>query len=167
MKNEAEDTREFGTLSELIEGIEVAMLTTRARDGGLVSRPLQTLEMDAQGDLYFFTAADSGKVEELLAHPEVNVAYADPSRQRYVSVRGRASIERDRARIDALWTPAAKAFFPEGRDDPDLAVLRVRVESAEYWDSPSTFVGRAIGFARALAGEGPKALGDHGHVGPR
>lgn len=167
MKNDAEQTEGLRTLSGLIEGIEVAMLTTRTADGGLVSRPLQTLKMDAGGDLYFFTAADSGKVDELLAHPDVNLGYANPSKQRYVSVRGHATIERDRARIEELWSPAAKAYFPQGKDDPNLVVLRVRVDSAEYWDSPSTFVGRALGFARAVAGEGPSAMGEHGHVDRR
>ncbi|MBS7455839.1 pyridoxamine 5'-phosphate oxidase family protein [Coralloluteibacterium stylophorae] len=167
MENNADHTRSLHELGELIDGIDVAMLTTRTASGGMVSRPLQTLRMEPSGDLLFFTSASSGKVDELTQHPEVNLGYAEPDKQVYVSVRGTATIERDRALIDDLWTPMAKAFFPEGKDDPDLVVLRVRIESADYWTGSGNFVGRAIGFARALAGEGSSAMGEHGHIEPR
>jgi len=131
MKNdEHQPTADLRRLGELIEGIEVAMLTTHAADGSIVSRPIQTLQFDHCGDLYFFTAADSGKVEELIAHPDVNLSYAHPSKQRYVSIRGQASVERDRAKIHELWSPLQKPFFPGGEDDPRIVVLRVQVRDA-------------------------------------
>ena len=101
MKNEPHPSADLDKLGELIDGIEIAMLTTHATDGSLVSRPLQTLKFDASGDLVFFTAADSRKLQDLQANPDVNLAYANPEEQVYVSVRGTASIDRDRATIDA------------------------------------------------------------------
>ena len=89
-------------LSELIEGIEIAMLTTRAADGSMVSRPLQTLKFDCGNELVFFTAFDSAKVDELTAEPQVLLSYADLQRGRFISVRGVASIDRDQATIDTL-----------------------------------------------------------------
>jgi len=162
MKNETQSTDDLRKLGELIDGIEVAMLTTHAADGSMVSRPLQTLEFDAGGELVFFTAADSRKIDELQANPDVNIAYANPGKQVYVSVRGAAHIDRDRATIDALWSPVQKIFFPQGKDDPNLVVLRVRVRDAAYWESAGNFIARALDFASGMLSKEPRDLGKHG-----
>ncbi|HEV7491904.1 MAG TPA: pyridoxamine 5'-phosphate oxidase family protein [Rhodanobacteraceae bacterium] len=164
MKNESHATLAMHKLGELIKGVEVAMLTTRASDGGMVSRPLQTLKFDSADELVFFTAADSRKVEELRANPDVNIAYANPGKQIYVSVRGAVRIDRDRAAIDALWSPAQKIFFPQGKDDPNLVVLHVRVRDAAYWESAGNFIARAIDFASAMMSSEPRDLGKHGKL---
>lgn len=164
MKNESPMSADLRKLCELIEGIEVAMLTTHAADGSLVSRPLQTLEFDASGELVFFTAADSRKIDELHANPDVNLAYANPSRQTYVSVRGRARIDRDRATIDALWSPVQKIFFAQGKDDPNLVVLRVHVRDAAYWESAGNFIARALDFASGMLSGEPRDLGKLGKL---
>jgi general stress protein 26 len=137
-------------LGELIKDIRIAMLTTTEADGSMRSRPMATQESDFDGELWFFTDARSPKVDEAAHHP-VNVSYADPKHQRYVSVSGKAELVRDRKKIEELWNPAYKAWFPEGLDDPNLALLRVHVEKAEYWDSPGSAVVHLIGFAKALA----------------
>jgi general stress protein 26 len=164
MKNEAHPSADLTKLGELIEGIEVAMLTTHAADGSIVSRPVQTLEFDASGDLVFFTAADSKKLEELARNPDVNLAYANPKKQVYVSVRGSARWDRDPATIDALWSPVQKVFFPDGKDDPNLVVLRVRVRDAAYWESAGNFVARALDFAKGMLSHEPRDLGKHGKL---
>jgi general stress protein 26 len=128
----------------------------------MVSRPLQTLEFDAGGELVFFTAADSRKIDELQANPDVNIAYANPGKQVYVSVRGTAHIDRDRATIDALWSPVQKIFFPQGKDDPNLVVLRVRVRDAAYWEPAGNFIARALDFASGMLSKEPHNLGKHG-----
>ena len=166
MKIEPGNANQLDKLGELIENIEVAMLTTRAADGSLVSRPLQTLKLDADGELIFFTAVDSHKVDELTAAGDVNLAYADHDNRRYVSVRGRTRIDRDRAIIDELWSSGQKIFFPEGKDDPNLAVLRVRVRDASYWESADNFVLRALDFSRAMLSKEPADLGKRGHIQP-
>jgi len=164
MKREIQATPDLAKLGELIDGIEVAMLTTHASDGSMVCRPLQTLEFDHSGELVFFTGADSHKVDELRANPDVNIAYANPGKQSYVSVRGTASIDRDRATIDALWSPVQENFFPQGKDDPNLVVLRVRVRDAAYWESAGNFVARALDFAKGMLSKDPADLGKHGKL---
>ncbi|HEY6894288.1 MAG TPA: pyridoxamine 5'-phosphate oxidase family protein [Rhodanobacteraceae bacterium] len=164
MKNESQHSADLAKLGELIDGIEVAMLTTHATDGSMVSRPLQTLEFDASGDLVFFTAADSAKLAELAANPDVNLAYANPKKQTYVSVRGTARWDRDGATIDALWSPVQKIFFPHGKDDPNLVVLRIRVRDAAYWESAGNFVARALDFAAGMLSQEPRDLGKHGKL---
>ena len=162
MKNQMQPTADLEKLGELIEGIEVAMLTTHAGDGSMVSRPLQTLEFDGGGELVFFTSIASRKIGELTANDDVNLAYANPSKQIYVSVRGTARIDRDRATIDALWSPMQKVFFPQGKDDPDLVVLRVRVRDAAYWESAGNFIARALDFAHGMLSKEPRDLGKQG-----
>lgn len=164
MKNDApHDDADLRKLGELIDGIEVAMLTTQAQDGSMVSRPLQTLKLTAEGELVFFTGADSAKVNQLTDDLDVNLAYANQDDKCYVSVRGRARINRDQALIDELWSPAQKVFF-SGKDDPNLTVLRVRVRDAMYWQSASNAVERALDFAKGMWSGQPREVGHQGHL---
>ena len=150
---------------ELISDIKFAMLTTQAPDGVLRSRPMATLKAPFEGDLWFFTADDSPKVDEISREHHVCVSYAEPSRQKYVSVSGLATLVRDRQRIQELWTPAAKAWFPGGVDDPHLGLLRVRVNAIEYWDSPSSKMVQLFGFMKAVAtGQRLENAGEHKKV---
>ncbi|HXE77062.1 MAG TPA: pyridoxamine 5'-phosphate oxidase family protein [Rhodanobacter sp.] len=164
MKNQAPANTDLHQLGELIAPLEVAMLTTRTADGSLVSRPLQTLKLDDNGELLFFTSIKSHKVDELTADPTVNLAYADPSEQCYVSVRGRARMDRDEDTIDELWSPGQKIFFPDGKDDANLMVLRIRVQDANYWEAAGNLVARAFDFARGMLDDKPSDLGGHGHL---
>jgi general stress protein 26 len=148
-------------LHELIKDIRFAMLTTVEEDGTLRSRPMATQQFEFDGDLWFFTSADTPKVDEVQHHQQVNVSYSEPKDQKYVSVSGMAELVRDRQKIEALWNPIFKAWFPKGLDDPDLALLRVSVEKAEYWDSPSSGVVRLVGFVKALTTGKPYSGGDH------
>lgn len=122
-------------LSALIEDIGVAMLATVAPDGSLRSRPMVSQGGIEEGELWFFTADDSGKIAEIEQDHEVNLAYAEPKDRRYVSISGRATLVRDPERVRRMWSPEVEAWFPGGPDDPRLALLRVRVHAAEYWDS--------------------------------
>ena len=136
-------------LGKLIKGIRIAMMTTALPDGRLRSRPMATQQTDFDGDLWFFTDADSGKVYEIGRENHVNISYADPSGNRYVSVTGTASVVRDQAKIKELWNPLHKAWFPKGPDDPNLTLVKVDVAQAEYWDGPSSTVVQVIGLAKA------------------
>lgn len=137
-------------LKELIEGIDFCMLTTV--DGGhFRSRPMSTQEFEFDGDLWFFTNENTHKVTEIQQDDRVNVAYSKPEDSRFVSVSGRGEIVKDRAKIEELWSPVLKAWFPDGLEDPTLCLLRVNVEEAEYWDQPSGKIVQALGFVKALA----------------
>jgi general stress protein 26 len=105
-------------------------------------------------------------VEEVDRHIEVNLGYADPGSNTFVSVSGKAQLVRDAAKAQELWSPILKAWFPDGLHDPDLALLRVKVEHAEYWDSPSSKLVQLAGFVKAVAtGKSYQAgPGEHGTV---
>jgi general stress protein 26 len=162
MKIDTQATADLRKLAELIDGIDVAMLTTHAADGSMVSRPLQALKFDTNGELVFFTSIDSAKIDQLTENPDVNVAFADAHHQRYVSVRGSARMDREAATVEELWSLPQKIFFPQGKDDPHLVVLRVQVRDAAYWESAGNFVARALDFARGLLGDEPSDLGKQG-----
>ncbi len=147
-----EKTREEAVkkIRELLEGIDFCMLTTI--DGGhLRSRPMSTQQADFDGDIWFFTSDDTHKIDEIAKDDRVCAAYARPESDTYVSVSGRAEIVNDRAKIEELWNPILKAWFPEGLDDPHLCLLKVSAEQAEYWDSPSGKLVQLFGFVKALA----------------
>lgn len=143
-------------LWSLIKGIQVAMLVTD--DGShLRSRPMVASQKEFDGTLYFLTRASSPKVGEVRQEERVNVAYADSGQQHYVSLSGRAHLTRDKTALDEHWSEPARTWFPKGRDDPDLALLVVEVEEAEYWDAPSSTMLYAYGYVKAvLTGEAPK-----------
>ncbi len=148
--------------NELVKDIRFAMLTTQQPDGSLRSRPMATLTAPFDGDLWFFTDDDSPKVDEINQEHHVCLSYAEPAHQKYVSVSGLASLVHDKARAKELWTPAAKAWFPRGTDDPHLGLLRVRVRSVEYWDSPSSKMVQLFGFLKATAtGKRLENAGEH------
>lgn len=160
---DADTTRK---LSALVDGIGTAMLTTVAPDGGLRSRPMATQGRGLEnGEVWFFTGDRSGKVAEIDAEHEVNLAYAEPKAQRYVSLSGRARVLHDPERAKQLWSPEVKAWFPGGPDDPHLALLRVRVHSAEYWDAPSGKMASLYALAKSkLGGGAAPEVGEHRKV---
>ncbi len=149
---------------ELVKDIKFAMLTTRSSDGSLHSRPMFTQDIEFDGELWFFTGASSGKISDIEANPDVNVAYSKPEGGMYVSVTGKASLSRDRAKILELWKPEYKIYFEDGPDDPDLILLKVDVNEAEYWTSNRNPVLRLFGLAKALVTKDPKSLGEQGHI---
>lgn len=150
-------------LRRLLKGIRFAMLTTLGEDGRFHSRPMATQEVERGGALWFFTGVSSRKVREVNLEPRVSLAYSDPDDNRYVSVWGNGKMVRDPAKAKELWSPALKAWFPKGLEDPELSLLRVDIEGAEYWDNPSSKLVQIVGFAKAVVtGQRATGLGEHG-----
>ena len=141
----------LGKLREIVKAVDICMLTTTDERGGLHSRPMSNnREVEFDGDLWFFTYGSSHKVDEIGRVPKVNASFADVDGQLYASLTGRAEVVRDRAKIEELWKPQLRAWFPEGVETPDIALLKVTVERAEYWDSSQSLVAHAIGFVSSL-----------------
>jgi general stress protein 26 len=153
-------TENIERLSKLINGIDTCMLTTM--DGGVLrSRPMSTQKFEFDGDLWFFTSTDTHKVEEIEKDSRVNVSYAAASKTSYVSVSGRATLLRDQAKIDEYWEPSHKLWFPDGKDDPKLILLKVEVEQAEYWDFSTGIITHVFSFLKTMVtGAEPDDSGD-------
>lgn len=160
--SKADDVRK---LWKLIRRIDVAMMTTACDDGSLRARPMMTQKKEFDGGtLWFFTDVDSAKVHEIEREKHVNLTYADPADNVYVSVSGRASLVRSPKKEKELWRPAYRAWFPQGLNDPKLALLRVDVDRAEYWDSPSSTMVQLAGLVKTtMTGRRPKG-GEHKKV---
>ena len=158
-------TQSLEKLRTLIKDIDFCMLTTIDEEGDPHSRPMSSNgDIDPNGDLWFFTAASSLKVDEVTNSPKVNVSFADPENQRYVSVTGLARLVRDREKIDELWRPQFKIWFPKGKDDPEVALLCVSLEKGEYWDSPGSTIGYALSFVSSLITGKQPDLGENKKV---
>ncbi len=150
MSETTHSSEDIQKIAELIKGIDFGMLTTIDEAGHLHSRPMSTNgEVEFNGDLWFFTSSTSHKVYEIERKPQVNVSFASPKDQNYVSLSGTAELVLDKEKMAELWQPQLKAWFPQELDTPDIALLKVNVETAEYWDAPSSFVAHAIGLVKA------------------
>ena len=140
------------TLNQLINKISFGMLTTTDKEGHLHSRPMTSCEdVDVSKALWFFTGIRSHKVDEIKRNHEVNISYASPEDHSYVSLRGNAEIVLDRPQMEALWRSDFATWFPKGLDDPDLVLLKVAVEDAEYWDSRTSAVAEAVDLIKSFA----------------
>lgn len=127
---------EFELLKDKIKDIRFAMLSTVEEDGDIHMRPMATHDMDEDGTLWFFTYDDSNKVREIRQNPRVGLGYENHTAETYVTAAGIAEVVKDRAKIDEIWSDLLKAWFPNGKDDPRIALLKVTLHQAEYWDRP-------------------------------
>ncbi|MBS3029210.1 MAG: pyridoxamine 5'-phosphate oxidase family protein [Dolichospermum sp. DET50] len=142
------DTKpQIQALRQLLAGLECGMLTTIDDDGSLHSRPMSIgHEIDDNGTLWFFTSANSHKIVEIQHHQQVNVSFSAPNQQRYVSILGTAQLTRDRYQLQEKWRPELGIWFPQGIDEPDIALLKVKVNKVDYWESSSSFIPQTISF---------------------
>jgi general stress protein 26 len=151
MSDQTPVTHDLSKLFDKIKDVRIAMLTTFDEQNELHSRPMYTLKPQPDGSLLFFTDSESAKVFEVKKDSHVNLSYAHPGDNVYASVTGHASINHDKAKIAELWSEDMRAWFPKGKDDENIRILRVDIYKAEYWDSPSSILSRAYGYVRAVA----------------
>lgn len=151
-------------IGELIKDIRICMMTTAAPDGSFDSRPMATQKTEFDGTVWFLTRHESGKVHEVENDAHISLLYADPSKKDYVAVKGRAHISTDRTKIHELWNPMFKAWFPDGEDDLHIAVLKVEVTEAQYWEASSNSILFGMKYLAAAATGGKIRVGETGKV---
>lgn len=137
-------------LRGLLRRMPVGMLTTHTLDGVGHSRPMLLHQIDEAGWLWFVTDRHSRKACELGQNPHVTVAFQSTKGNRFVSIQGTAVVVRDDVKLQELWNPTMRAWFPRGRRDPEIALVAVRVDRAEYWLVPPTRLARVFAMGRAL-----------------
>ncbi len=134
-------------LYDLIDDVEIAMLTTVEPGGRLHTRPMANQEADENGDIWFFTDRTTSVATNVKANPKLSLGYSNASNT-YVAISGIGKIVDDRAKVDELWSDELKAWFPKGKEDPDLTLLRVTPERGEFWDAGSSTIVSVIGYLR-------------------
>ena len=159
-------TDELDQLKKRIKDVKFGMFTTADATGRLTSRPLTSQQVDDAGTMWFFVSDQEEFTRELANSPSVNVSFADVDDHLYVSVSGHAELTRERAKMEELWKPTVKAWFPQGLDDPHLALLKVTMQSAEYWDTGNSKMVTLFAMAKAaITGKPPTDIGEHKHLG--
>lgn len=113
---------------------QICLLCTYS-NGAIVSRPMGTQAVDADGTIWFMSKDSSEVNEQIQADEKVYLMYSNTGKQHYLSLAGTAEILRDRNKVEELWNPMAKAWFEEGKDDPSLTLIRVTPDEGHYWDT--------------------------------
>ncbi|MCF0073372.1 pyridoxamine 5'-phosphate oxidase family protein [Dyadobacter sp. CY261] len=188
MEKDFEDNQAIKKLKSLAEDIRFCMYTTY-EDGRIVSRPMTTLDIDVEGNIWFFTSRHTDLLRDAphgnawqgdaphgnaphgaaqhgnarLGDP-VTLIYSDPKNNTYLSVSGTASVVESEHRKEELWNLMSKAWFPGGKDDPDLVVLRVTTQEAAYWDSTSSKMIVFFSMLKAVITGSTPDGGDHGKL---
>lgn len=153
-------------LWDLIKDIRFAMFTTRHADGHLHSRPMttQNSKLDEDTSLWFFMPRNGEPIADLTADPVVNIVYADPGEDSYVSVSGTAAVVEDMAKKEQLWSKITEAWFPAGVSDPNLALVRVSIDHANYWDVDESKLVQLFLMAKSVLTGKPPRLGEHAEI---
>lgn len=166
------NAKDLKGLYELIDDIEIAMMTTRRADGRLVSRPMDTQDVDEDADLWFMTLDDADKLDEIENDPHVNLAYYNMKTREYVSVSGTARITRDRARIRELYDASWKTWVEDeggdrngGPNDPRFVLIEVHADSAIYLESTKSRPRQLFEIAKGFATGRTPDIGEIHEVG--
>ncbi|CAD0003840.1 pyridoxamine 5'-phosphate oxidase family protein [Flavobacterium chungangense] len=135
MKEDLNNKEAVDKLISLVKEINTAIFVTELTKTPLQARPMSVQEIDDQGNLWFISSATSNKNFEILKDDQVQLFFANNSSSQYISIYGNATIYTDQQKIDELWTPVAKAWFEEGKKDPNVTVIKVTPSDAYYWDT--------------------------------
>ena len=133
---------------EIVEHESVCLFTTQLTTVPLTTRPMSVKKVCDQGNFWFLSPSDSDKNQEISSDPRVQLFISNTSNYEFLSVYGKASITRDRDKIEELWSDIAKAWFPEGKDDPRVTVIKVSPEEGFYWDTKD---GKLVSMVKILA----------------
>lgn len=127
------NTKAIEKIKELADG-KMCLLCTFKPDGSISSRPMSTAEIDGQGDLWFFSPKDSRKNYQIQSNSKVYLMYMEAGKQHYLSLYANAEVVFDQQKVDKLWNVFLKAWFPGGKDDPNISLLRITPDEGHYWD---------------------------------
>ncbi len=136
-------------LKELVKDINICLFCTNLKvDDGATCRPMAAQEVDEKGNLWFFSGIDSDKNREIKQDKHVQLFFSNPGKSSYLVVSGEAEIVLDRDKIEEYWSPLVKTWFKEGKDDPNISLLKVFPKSTYYWDVDGN---RMINFIKMVA----------------
>lgn len=149
-------------LKDIAEDIDICMFCTEVEKLPFSTRPMSTQEVDEEGNFWFFSRRGSNKNKEIMQDDTVQLIYADKSKNEYLSVVGEVDVFLNHHKIEELWNGVMKAWFEEGKDDPELTLMRVRPTESYYWDTKD---GKIVSMLKILASAATGANMDGGIEG--
>jgi general stress protein 26 len=149
-------------VKELVDASNTCLFTTSLSDKPLATRPMATVKVDDDGNLWFFSQRYSNKNKEIKEDERVQLFYANNSAAEYLSIYGQADISDDEEKINKLWDPLAKTWFHDGKEDPDITVIEVRPKEIYYWDTKH---GKMVSLLKIIAGAVTGITMDDGEEG--
>jgi general stress protein 26 len=153
--NALQSSEAIEKLKELVNSVQTCMFTTIDEHYQVVSRPMSTSAVDESGDIWFFTNEFSEKVQDVSRDNIVDLIYSHPSKNIYISIKGTCNLIIDRKKMEELWSPELKTWFPEGLQDPKICLIKVVTEEAYYWNHQTSKMGLFFHMIRSAA------KGDH------
>ncbi len=127
-------------IKSLVKSEQMCLFTTNLNTVPLSTRPMSAMETDDEGSIWFFSAKSSDKNHHINDDPRVQLFFSNPSSSEFLSVYGSAVITTDREKIEKYWSPIIKAWFTEGKDDPEVTLIKVAPEESYYWDTKNNKV---------------------------
>lgn len=136
-------------IKELVKKSETCFFCTAIGQEGLTTRPMSVQKTDEHGNLWFLSADDSHKNEEIKQDSWVQLFFQGSAHSDFLTISGQATITKDKKIIEELWEPLLKTWFTEGKDDPRISAIKFMPKEGYYWDNKH---GNAVAFVKMLAG---------------
>lgn len=136
-------------LKKLVDEIMICLFCTDLKtDDGETCRPMTAIKVCDQGNIWFFSEKNSDKNKAITADKSVQLFFSHPGKSSYLVVNGQAEIILDKVEIEKLWIPFAKIWFKEGKNDPNISIIKVTPTNAYYWDTEGN---QMINFLKMVA----------------
>jgi len=160
-----EQNQDVSKLVELVKDVRSCMLITIEKYTDLLSgRPMGISQVDEDGTIWFFSKNTTQKIEEIEQNKQISLAIISESKNIYLMINGTATLSYDYEKMEELWNPAMKAWFPQGLEDPDMILIKVVPSEASYWDSTSSKVLVAFNMVKAIVTGKEYSEGTHGKI---
>jgi general stress protein 26 len=145
------DKKAVNKLKELISSAKICMFETVLPSPPFNLRPMSPVETDNEGNIWFFSDKTSNKNKEITANPHVQLSFSNMNSSEFLSVYGKAEIIMDKKKFEELWSPIVKVWFKEGKDDPNLSLIKITPRHSYYWDTKHNRMVALLKMAAALA----------------
>lgn len=152
-------------LIEMVSDARICMFITNEKDKQhATGRPMAINQIDEEGCIWFFSKESTHKIDEIEENNLVSVAIINESKSTYLMIHGTSELVHDQQKMIELWNPLMKAWFPEGLDDPDMVMIKVTPQEANYWDSSSSQIVQLFHIVKAIVTGKEANLGTEGKI---
>jgi len=151
-------------LRELLANFPIATMVTAERNGAITARPIGVVGDHAafDGHLWFITDRRSRKVRAIHGGATTFLIFEDHAKGAYLHLTGLAQVVEDRQRLEQLYTPVQRTWFPDGLEDPNITLVRFDADQGEFWDQHNGMLRLLAAFTKAIVTGSPGSSGNTG-----